>query len=125
MKKTVYMLLAVIMALLVTACGKTEATPAETPETPPEVTASSEQTETESATSFDSDRIASIKEQLRIPDDLETEDRIFDDAPNFWEGAGIWTVTCEFYHDGQLVACADVNQETGELARNIMVYEQN
>ena len=125
MKKTVYLLLAVIMALLVTACGKTEATSAETSDTPSEVTASSEHTETEPATSFDSDRIASIKEQLRIPDDLETEDRIFDDAPNYWEGAGIWTVTCEFYHDGQLIACADVNQETGELVRNIMVYEQN
>ena len=125
MKKTVYLLMAVIMALVVTACGKTETISAETSDTPSEVTASSEQTETEPVTSFDSDRIASIKEQLRIPDDLETEDRIFDDSPNFWEGAGIWTVTCEFYHDGQLVACADVNQETGELARNIMVYEQN
>ena len=125
MKKTVYLLMAVIMALVVTACGKTETISAETSDPPSEVTASSEQTETEPVTSFDSDRIASIKEQLRIPDDLETEDRIFDDDPNFWEGAGIWTVTCEFYHDGQLVACADVNQETGELARNIMVYEQN
>ena len=125
MKKTVYLLLAVIMTLVVTACGKTETTPAETPDTPPEVSAPSERTEAEPDVSFDSDRIASIKKQLMIPDDLETEDRIFDDAPNYWEGAGIWTVTCEFYHDGQLIACADVDRETGELARSIMAYEQN
>ena len=65
---------------------------------------------------------ASIKEQLGIPADLVTEDRIYAGQRSYWEAGNIYLIRCEFYHDGTLIASAMVNAETGELARDIYAY---
>ena len=61
-----------------------------------------------------------IKEQLGIPRGMLTEDRM-DDYGSYWEGGGLF-VNCEFYHDGVLIAGAQVDYDTGELVRNILTY---
>ena len=92
--------MAILMVLALTACGnvKTTATSSQSATT----SGISEQNK-KSTTAFDTDQIKAIKQQLGIPDDLKTEDKIYDDNPNYWEATEIWTVTCEFYHDGQLI----------------------
>ena len=70
------------------------------------------------------DMIDYIKSQLGIPADLETQDVVDFNHPYYWEGGDMWLVNCEFYHNGKLVAAAMVDQQTGELARNIMVYTE-
>ena len=77
---------------------------------------------TENSTQMSAEMIDNIKSQLQIPADLATEDVIDMDNPSYWEAGDMWLVNCEFYHDGELVATALVDKETGELARNIMMY---
>ena len=84
-----------------------------------EQTTSADPTEDSSAA-----MIAQIKDQLGIPADLDTEDKVDFDNPSYWEAGDMWLINCEFYYDGKLVAAALVNQETGELARNIMKYTE-
>ena len=74
------------------------------------------------AEGFSPEMIAYIKEQLLIPEDLETEDRIDYQNATYWDPGEQWLVSCAFYHDGQLIASALVDRETGELVRDIMVY---
>ena len=65
---------------------------------------------------------AYIKSQLGIPEDLETEDKIGWDEAFYWEVGNMWLINCEFFHNGNLVAAAMVDRETGDPARNIMMY---
>ena len=71
---------------------------------------------------FSASVIAGIKAQLGVPSDLATEDRIYYDEASYWEAGGVWLVQCEFYHNGELVAGASVDRDTGNVMRNIMVY---
>ena len=74
------------------------------------------------AKSFSPEIVAYIKAQLGIPADLETEDHIDFNNTSYWDVSEKWLVSCEFYHDGKLIAGALVDQDTGELVRNIMMY---
>ncbi|MCR5006754.1 MAG: RNA polymerase sigma factor [Clostridiales bacterium] len=74
---------------------------------------------------FPEEMIAYIKAQLQIPEDLETEDRIDFNDTTYWDVGEQWLVNCEFYYDGELVAAALVDRETGELVRNIILYSGN
>ncbi len=74
---------------------------------------------------FSEEMIAYIKAQLQIPEDLETEDRIDFNDTTYWDVGEQWLVNCEFYYDGELIAAALVDRETGELVRNIILYSGN
>ena len=107
----------VIMLLSVTACGSKEASGVQEGIE----LAQGDDQDQESYGPFNKEQIEEMRRQLHIPDDVETEVRVADE-PSYWEGAGIYTIYCEFYSGDKLVAYADVNQDTGELARNIMSY---
>ena len=70
----------------------------------------------------DSNKIAYIKSQLGIPEDLPTEDMIDIDDLTYWEAGDRYLVYCAFYYRGALIAAASVDWETGELVRDIMPY---
>lgn len=70
---------------------------------------------------FTKEQIDQAKRDLKIPDNLETEVRV-DDEASYWEGAGIYIVYCEFLVEGKVVASAYVDQENGRPIRDIMAY---
>ena len=89
---------------------------------PKESAQTQESTQAKESAQTDEEMIAYIKSQLGIPADLDTEDVINIDSPSYWEAGDMWLVNCEFYHEDKLVAAAMVDKETGDLARNIMMY---
>lgn len=74
---------------------------------------------------FSEETIAYIKAQLMIPEELETEDLIDFNDPTYWDASEQWLVDCEFYYNGELIAGALVDRDTGALVRNIMLYSGN
>ena len=121
---SILMTVLVIALLSVTACGSKEASGVKDGVASAEVEEQSARTEDQDQESygpFSKEQIDGMRRQLHIPDDVETEVRIAEE-PSYWEGAGIYTILCEFYSGDKLVAYADVNQDTGEPARNIMSY---
>ncbi len=57
------------------------------------------------------------RKDLRIPSYVDV-DCIYG-APYYWEGAGIYLTPVGFYHNGELVACADFQTDTYEICRGI------
>lgn len=113
-----------IIILLITTfgagCGKTK----DSEKTGSTATAISENAaDSQSYGGFTKEQIDQAKRDLKIPDNLETEVRV-DDEASYWEGAGIYIVYCEFLVDGKVVASAFVDQETGRPARDIMAYSE-
>lgn len=72
------------------------------------------------AREFTQQDIASIRSQLGVPEDLETETVISD--PVYWEGGGYFTSYVAFQVGDATVAAASANGLTGELVKDILMY---
>ena len=131
MKGTLTAVLAALIALTLAACGPAgvsesgSAAPADTGAGAAASAARSEPADAGAEVSgrFSEERIARIKQALKVPEDVETEVVIDYDHPSYWEGAGINLLRCEVLRDGKTVASALVRQDTGEIARDIRAYE--
>lgn len=69
---------------------------------------------------YRSDFKQTAREYLGIPKYLEV-DAIYG-APYYWTGAGMYMIPISFYHNGELVACADFDIMTRQDAKSILMY---
>ncbi len=77
----------------------------------------------ESGRLMDTDRdrfIEIVRKNLGVPDDLSVTAEVGELA--YWEGADTYIVRVSFSHNGEMVASASVDPNTGELARSIIAY---
>lgn len=61
-----------------------------------------------------------IRKDLGVPDNLNVTAEVGDIV--YWEGADTYIVRVSFLHNGEIVASASVDPNTGELARSIIAY---
>lgn len=68
-------------------------------------------------------QLNSIRNELGVPADFEVT---FELGENYYWGAvGEWLVPVSIIHNGNVIASADVDAETGEVAKNICMYTSN
>lgn len=68
------------------------------------------------------DELKEIGRSLRIPDDLEFRAEVGE--PTYYEAGDLWYITVVFYHDDEMVACANVDVDTLEMINNIYIYSE-
>ena len=69
---------------------------------------------------FTEEQLQSIKAALGVPEDLETD--IEQDEAYYWDAGQCWLVYISVYHDGDIIAAASVDADTGELVKDMWIY---
>ena len=59
---------------------------------------------------------------LGVPEDLDVE--IETGEPTYYEAGERWYITVLIYHEGEMVACANVDIDTLEPINNIYIYSE-
>lgn len=80
----------------------------------------SQSQDTQSAGVLTQAQIDTIKTSLGVPDELEAE--ATQSEMNYWEAGQCWVVTVSFSSNGNFIASATVNAETGEMLKDILMY---
>lgn len=80
----------------------------------------SQSQDTQSAGVLTQAQIDTIKTSLGVPDELEAE--ATQSEMNDWEAGQCWVVTVSFSSNGNFIASATVNAETGEMLKDILMY---
>ena len=71
---------------------------------------------------FTAEQIKTIREELNIPEDADVTCSVGE--PRYWENGQIYVAGVGFSENGEYVAGADVNVDTLELARSIVMYKR-
>ena len=80
----------------------------------------SQSQDTQSAGVLTQAQIDTIKTSLGVPDELEAE--ATQSEMNDWEAGQCRVVTVSFSSNGNFIASATVNAETGEMLKDILMY---
>ena len=75
---------------------------------------------TEESSIFTEKELHVISQSLGVPDDLDVEIRTGE--PEYYEAGDFLYIMVSIYHDGKLVACANVDIATLKLINNIYIY---
>ena len=70
---------------------------------------------------FSAAQIADFKEMYQIPANVKITG-ISLSEPYFWEGAGMWEQTIEFYSGDQMIAGSDIDPDTYDMLGGIWLY---
>lgn len=77
--------------------------------------------ETNSDGSFTEEQLDTIRQMLRIPENLDTT--VTQSAPSYWDAGERWLIQVTFYNsEGVMIAGAAFDQQTMEMCRNIYMY---
>lgn len=69
-------------------------------------------------------QIEQLKKNLGVPDNLTVTLVSENDKPSYWETGECWCIGVYFQHDGEPVAGATIDLETGEAVREILEYSE-
>lgn len=67
-------------------------------------------------------QIEQLKKNLGVPDNLTVTLVSENDKPSYWGIGECWCIGVYFQHDGEPVAGATIDFETGEAVREILEY---
>lgn len=68
-------------------------------------------------------QIKAISKGLKVPDNLNI--RVKQGKAHYWKTGQRWVITVNFTYKEELVACADVDADTGELVKEIWVFSED
>jgi len=71
---------------------------------------------------FTQEELRMICQDLWVPDELDVIVKV--DEPYYWDATEQWIVPISIFHNGTLVASADIDADTKETLRNIMMYQE-
>ena len=81
-----------------------------------------ENSRTEENAHFTEEQLQEISRSLGVPEDLDVE--IETGEPTYYEAGERWYITVLIYHEGEMVACANVDIDTLGPINNIYIYSE-